>query len=243
MMDPNAKPQFEVATIKPSDPARAGFAIRLNPSGVNTLNTTLIDLIKFAYDIHAKQIVGAPAWADSDKFDIMAKPDAPGMPNINQMKLMIQKLLADRFSLAFHRDRKELSVYAITVVESGVKIRKEEHATDPLYGIAGQPQRGFNVGNATMSEFASSLQAQFMDLPVIDQTGFGDTRYTFVVRFTPDSWMRPSGGAGSPADASDAEAPPDLFSAMERQLGLRLRKAKGLVDVVVIDKIETPSSN
>jgi uncharacterized protein (TIGR03435 family) len=243
MMDPNAKPQFEVATIKPSDPAKAGFAIRLNPSGVNTLNTTLIDLLKFAYDMHAKQVIGAPAWADADKFDIVAKPDAPGMPNISQMKLMLQKLLADRFSLVFHKDRKELSVYAITVMDSGVKIRKEEHATTPLPGISGQPQRGFNVGNATLSEFASALQAQFMDLPVVDQTGFGDTRYTFVVRFTPDVWMRASGGAGDPANASDPEAPPDLFSAMERQLGLRLRKAKALAGVMVIDGVGKPSSN
>ena len=63
------------------------------------------------------------------------------------------------------------------------------------------------------------MQAQFMDLPVIDQTGLGDTRYTFMVKFTPDPGMRPFGGAAPPPQAQpaspDPEAPPDLFSAME----------------------------
>jgi uncharacterized protein (TIGR03435 family) len=246
MMDPNAKPGFEVATIKPSDPTRPGWGIRLNPSGVSTLNTTLNDLIKFAYDLHSKQVIGAPTWADSAKFDIVGKPDAPGMPSINQMKTMLQELVGDRFSLAFHKDRKELSVYAITVLESGMRIKKEEHAVTPLPGVAGQPQRGVNVNNATMAQFAALLLDGFMDLPVIDQTGLGDTHYTFVLKFTPYPGMLPSGGATPPeaqSAAPDAEAPPDLFTAMEQQLGLRMRKTKTLVDVMVIDKIQKPSPN
>ena len=91
------------------------------------------------------------------------------------------------------------------------------------------------------------MQAQFMDLPVIDQTGLGDTRYTFMVKFTPDPGMRPFGGAAPPPEARsatpDTDAPPDLFSAMEQQLGLRMQKTKAPVEVMVIDKIEKPSSN
>ena len=102
MMDDKAKPQFEVATIKPSDPNRRGFGINVDRSGqFHTLNTNLSELIKFAYDVHPKQIIGAPAWVDSENFDILAKPDVPGMPSVNQMKAMFQKLLEDRFSLKF----------------------------------------------------------------------------------------------------------------------------------------------
>jgi len=247
MMDPSAKPEFEVATIKQSDPNRPGWGITVNPSGVlHTLNTTLNDLIKFAYDMHPKQVVGEPAWADSEKFDIEAKPDKPGMPSVKQMKVMLQKLLADRFSLASHKDTKELSAYAITVVKSGVKIKKEENATIPVPGFGGQPRLGFNARNATLAEFASVLQAQFMDLPVIDQTGLGETRYTFVVKFTPDPGMRPFGGAAPPEAqpaTSDPDAPPDLFNAMEQQLGLRMPKMKGPVEVMIIDRVEKPSPN
>jgi uncharacterized protein (TIGR03435 family) len=128
-----------------------------------------------------------------------------------------------------------------------VKIKKEENVTIPVPGFGGQPQRGFNARNATLAEFASVMQAQFMDLPVIDQTGLGNTRYTFMVKFTPDPGMRPFGGAAPPPEAqpatADPDAPPDLFSAMEQQLGLRMRTAKAPVEVMVIDKIEKPSAN
>lgn len=248
MMDPNATPEFEVATIKPSDPKQRGWGINVNPSGVfHTRNTTLNDLIKFAYDMHAYQIVGAPAWADSEKFDVEAKPDKPGMPTVNQMKAMLQKLLADRFSLMSHREKRELSAYAITVLKSGLKIKQEENAKLPIPGFGGQPPKGFSVRNATLAEFASMLQAQFMDLPVVDRTDLGDTRYTFVMKFTPDPGMRPFGGAGAPPDgqtiATDPDAPPDLFSAMEQQLGLRLQKTKTPVDIMIIDQVAKSSPN
>src|SRR5580704_9219912 len=96
MMDEKAKPQFEVATIKPSDPNRRGWGINLDRSGqLHTLNTNLSDLIKFAYDLHPKQVVGAPAWVDSEKFDVLAKPDLPGLPSVDQMKAMMRKLIED----------------------------------------------------------------------------------------------------------------------------------------------------
>src|SRR6185369_3611144 len=178
MMDANAKPQFEVATIKPADPSRPGaWGIGVNPSGMlNTINTTLADLIKFCCDLHPRQIVNAPAWFDTDKFDITAKPDTPGMPSLPQMKVMAKQLIVDRFGLKFHDDQREMQAYEITVAKGGVKIKKEENMPLPLPGFGGLPQRGFNIRNATMGEFGSVLQAQFMDLPVIDHTNFGDTR-------------------------------------------------------------------
>jgi len=248
MMDPTAKPSFEVATVKPSDPNQRGWGITVNPSGMLiTRNTTLADLIKFAYDLHPKQVIGSPAWFDSDRFDVSGKPDTPGMPTVKQMKLMMQKMLVDRFSLTFHTEKKELTAYAITQSKGGAKIEKETNAKIPVPGFGGPPQRGFNVRNATLSEFASVMQAQFMDQPVVDQTGLGDVRYTFVVKFTPDASMRPFGGAGGPPDGAsattDQDAPPDIFGAVEQQLGLHMQKTKAPVDVMVVDKLEKPSAN
>jgi uncharacterized protein (TIGR03435 family) len=247
MMDEKAKPQFEVATIKPSDPNRRGWGINLDRSGqLHTLNTNLSDLIKFAYDLHPKQVVGAPAWVDSEKFDVLAKPDLPGLPSVDQMKAMMRKLIEDRFSLKFHRDKKELSVYAITVAKGGEKIKKDDTSTIPVPGFGGRPQSGFNVHNATIAEFASVMQAQFMEQPVVDQTGLGDTRYDFVLKFTPDpSQSTGFGGqaAAAPAPVPDADAPPDLFLAMQQQLGLKMGTTKAPVDVMVIDKIDKPSEN
>jgi uncharacterized protein (TIGR03435 family) len=114
----------------------------------------------------------------------------------------------------------------------------------PIPSFGGAPQRGFNVRNATIEEFASVMQAQFMDLPVVDQTELGGTRYTFVLKFTPDAGMRPFGGAAPavPPPAAD-DAPPDLYAAMEQQLGLRMQKSRATVPVMVIDKIDKPSAN
>ena len=107
-MAADANPSFEVATIKPSDPARPGQIVTLRGVEVITTNTTLHDLINLAYWLHPKQLAGGPAWTESDKWDLTGKPDAPGQPNVDQMKVMIQKLLADRFQLKFHFEKREL---------------------------------------------------------------------------------------------------------------------------------------
>ncbi len=248
MMDDKAKPQFEVATIKPSDPSRPGSGIGINRSGIlNTLNTSLADLIKFAYAVHPRQIVGAPAWVESQKFDITAKPDTPGLPSLDQAKAMMRKLLADRFSLTFHNEKKELSAYVITVAKGGEKIPKADSAALPVPAFGGMPARGFNVRTATMAEFAQVMQSQFMEQPVVDQTGLGDTRYTFVLKWTPDpSQTTGFGGAAppnAPAPVPADDAPPDLFAAMQQQLGLKMGMTKAQVDVMVIDKVDKPSEN
>ena len=91
-----------------------------------TINTTVNDLITMAYNLHVKQVTGGPSWLDSEKYDLTGRPDVPGQPSVTQIKTMLQKLLTDRFQLKFHRDQKELAVYAITVAKTGVKIAKSE---------------------------------------------------------------------------------------------------------------------
>jgi uncharacterized protein (TIGR03435 family) len=95
-MSGNVDPGFEVATIKPSEPGRPGKLFTVRGQDIVTINTTLNDLITMAYGIHAKQITGGPSWLDSEKYDLTIKPDAPGQPNVAQMKIIIQKLLARR---------------------------------------------------------------------------------------------------------------------------------------------------
>ena len=243
-MNPKADPSFDVATIKLSDPNRPGWGLGRDQEGIfHTQNTTVADLARYAFTAHPKQLIGLPAWAETEKFDVLGKPDMPGFSTTAQMRTMVRKLLVERFSLAYHKEKKEIPVYAVTVAKGGPKIKPE---TQPLPGPAfgGAPQRGFQGRSATMAEFASIMQSQFMELPVVDQTGLGDTRYTFILKFTPDPTMHGFGGtfdAQVPPPADDA--PPDLFSAMVQQLGLRMQKTKAAVDVIVIDKIEKPSAN
>ena len=241
----NANPSFEVATIKPSRPEER-FSLLVNRSGMmNTTSTSLSDLIKFAYGVHPKQITGGPPWLETEKYDVTAKPDSEGIPNGDQLKLMVQKLLTERFQLAFHRDKKELAVYAITVTKTGAKLSKNE--TGGILPGFGGPPRNFNVRNATMAEFAGVLQANILDRPVVDQTELGSTRYDFTLKWTPDPSQGqiggPAPGANVPPAAPDPDAPPDLFTAFQQQLGLKLESTKAAVDVLVIDKVEKPSGN
>jgi uncharacterized protein (TIGR03435 family) len=243
-MAPNANPAFEVATIKPSDPARREQIITLRGVEVITTNTTLHDLINLAYWLHPKQLTGGPGWTESDKFDMTGKPDAPGQPNVDQMKMMIQKLLADRFQLKFHFEKRELPVYAIRLAKTGAKITKSQ---DDPKGIPGWNFRRNASGmimsfrNSPMSQFTALLQNS-MDRPVVDQSGLSE-RYDFTLTFTPDAAQAALlGGPPTPA-ADNPDAAPDLFAAFQQQLGLKLEQTRAPVDVMVIDKVEKPSEN
>jgi uncharacterized protein (TIGR03435 family) len=242
-MAANANPAFEVATIKPSDPARPGQIVTLRGVEVITTNTTLHDLINLAYWLHPKQLAGGPAWTESDKFDLTGKPDAPGQPSVDQMKMMIQKLLADRFQLKFHFEKRELPVYAIRIAKTGAKITKSDADPNGLPGWNfGRNASGtvFTFRNSPMSQFTALLQNS-MDRPVVDQSGLSE-RYDFTLTFTPDAPQAALIGVPPPA-ADNPDAAPDLYTAFQQQLGLKLEATKAPVDVMVIDKAEKPSDN
>jgi len=243
-MAPDANPAFEVATIKPSDPAHPEQIITLRGAEVITTNVTVHALINLAYWLHPKQLTGGPAWTETEKFDMAGTPDAPGQPNVDQMKVMIQKLLTDRFQLKFHFEKRELPVYAVRLAKTGAKITQSR---DDPKGIP-----GWNFGrnpsgmimafrNSPMSQFTAVLQNS-TDRPVVDQSGLTG-RYDFTLNFTPDAAMAALLGGPPPPAGDNPDAAPDLFAAFQQQLGLKLEPAKAPVDVMVIDKVERPSEN
>jgi uncharacterized protein (TIGR03435 family) len=241
-MAADANPVFEVATIKPSKPDTPGKGFGVRNREFSTLNTSLSDLITFAYKLHARQIAGGPAWIESDRYDLSAKPDGEGQPNELQWRTMVQKLLADRFQLAFHREKKELSVYAIVVGKTGPKLTK---STGDPNGLPALFFRGLGVlpaRNATMGDFAGVMQTAVLDRPVVDQTGLSG-RFDFELKWTPDEFQFAGLGVKVPPPTDNADAPPDLFTAIQQQLGLRLESTKAPVDVLVIDRVEKPSAN
>ena len=96
--------EFDVATVRPSNPNMPGRQFMAKGHQFLTINTTLNDLITFAYGLNARQVMGAPAWAASEKYDLDGKVAGESQPNDAQWKIMIQKLLVDRFQLTFHRE-------------------------------------------------------------------------------------------------------------------------------------------
>ncbi|MGB6946369.1 MAG: TIGR03435 family protein [Bryobacteraceae bacterium] len=243
-MAADAKPAFEVATIKPSNPATPGQVITLRGAEVITTNVTVRDLINLAYWLHPKQVTGGPAWTESEKYDMAGKPDVPGQPNVDQMKLMIQKLLADRFQLKFHFEKRDMPAYAVRIAKTGAKIIRSQDDPKGLPGFYfGRAAAGTTLTfrNSPMSQVTAVLQ-NIMDKPVVDQSGLTE-KYDFTLTFTLDPAQAVRlGGAPTPA-ADNPDAAPDVFAAFEQQLGLKLESAKAPVDVMVIDKVERPSEN
>jgi uncharacterized protein (TIGR03435 family) len=240
-MAADARAEFEVATIKPSEPDRQGKGFLVNGRQFSTINTSLSDLITFAYGIHAKQITGAPGWLETDKYDLAAQPAGDGQPNEKQWKAMLQKLLADRFKLAFHRDKKELAVYAITVGKSGPKLTKSE-STANLPGLFFRGLGNLPATNATMTDLAGVMQSAVLDRPVVDQTGLAG-RWDFTLVWTPDEFQFAGLGVRVPPPANNAAAPPDLFTAFQEQLGLKLESTKAQAEVFVVDRAQKPTEN
>ena len=247
-MAADANPAITVATIKPSDPNRPGWTLGTQGTHFYTVGTNMNDLITFAYGVHAKQIVDGPAWFRTDKFDIEGVPDAEGKPNREQLKSMVQGLLADRFKLAVHHDKRELAVYALTVAKNGPRLTKSTAPPD-VYSGYDFPRLGagatMKVMNMTLAAVASAMQRTVLDKPVVNQTGLTD-RYDFSLNWTPDDsqfiQLRET-GVNMPSGTDDPNSPPGLYAAIQEQLGLKLDAVKAMADVIVIDHAEKPSAN
>jgi uncharacterized protein (TIGR03435 family) len=256
LMPADADPAFEVATIKPN-PSGGSSLQGLVVQGRNfrVRNGSADDLIAFAYDVQTKQIINAPDWVNSDRYDIDGVPDHEGAPSPNQLRTMIKKLLAERYGLKVHQEKREMPAFVLADGKTDPKLSPTQ-LNGPLPGLGLSPGEGgirLNVANATLDDFASFLQMLVLDRPVVNHTSL-KARYDFHVTFTPDdsqfhghppNFGRPPAGGGAATDpaAPAADSAPNLFEATQQQLGLRLSPEKTEVPVVVIDQVEKPSAN
>lgn len=244
-MPADAKPKFDVATIKPSEPGHPGKNIGFRGREFRGRNFNVDDLIGFAYGLHAKQIIGAPDWFDSQLFDISGVPDVEGQPSMKQMNMLMENLLTDRFQLKFHYEKRELSVYALTLGKSGPKMTVSTAPEDAGTGFGFRRLGDLTVRNMTMPEFVKWMQGSVTDRPMVDQTGLKD-RYDFTLKWTPDDTQfaafRSTGALPAP-NPDDANAPPSLYTAVKEQLGLALEPTRAQDEVMVIDHVEKPSAN
>jgi len=131
---------------------------------------------------------------------------------------MRQKLLASRFNLTFHRQKRDLSIYAITVAKGGPKLGKSADSPNGVpaeSGSGGADQQERTFKNNSMSDFAPGMQA-YMDRPVVDETGLTG-RYDFELKWTPDE-----------SSTTDPNAAPGIFTAVQDQLGLKLDRPRAL---------------
>jgi len=209
-----------------------------------TVNSSLADLMMFAYSVQMKQIVGAPSWIEHDRYDINATPDQEGAPTADQVRIMIRKLLADRFQLKFHHDKRQLSAFVLTVGKDGPRLTPAQ-PNGNLHGVGIQAAKTgamLFANNSPVSAFTNFLQSLVLDRPVVDQTGLTG-KYDMTVTFTMDDSFFNGHPPAFPKPADDVEPAPSLFDAIQQQLGLKLTPEKTQVDVLAIDHVEKPSDN
>ncbi len=236
--------RFEVASLKTSPPGGRGGGIRPAPGGERYLanGVPLQLMIMVAYRIKADQISGGPAWINSERFDMNAKAERPS--TVEELHTMLKNLLADRFQLSFHRETRELPVYALTIDKAGTRMTPHaaQSAGDPWIDQSIEQVVSVKMKAAfvPMDYFAWRL-GQLLDRPVIDLTKL-QGGYDFTLAYTRDLPPGLNEGAllnGAPIDTSG----PTIFQALRQQLGLKLEAQKGPVEVLVIDRAEKPAAN
>jgi uncharacterized protein (TIGR03435 family) len=254
---PIAAPQLEVATVKPSDPAKEHLGMYWRqPDGFKCDGATLRGLISNAYMVTGSSvkglIVGGPAWMPSQAFDVQVKVDPPTVARWSKLpqaavdeerRNLLRDLLAERFQLKLHREPREMPAFALIVAKNGSKLQPPVEETNVPADV---PQSRINFYGrdrmqghfATLGNLSRSLatEPEIAGRPVVDKTGLTG-QYDFTLHWTPFD----PGSAAAPTDPG--EQGPSLFTALEEQLGLKLKPEKDQIEVIVVDSVEKPSEN
>lgn len=229
--------EFEVASIKPSSPD-SGTETRRYPGGRFTATgVTLKALIQRAWDVKSFQVVGGPAWVNSQRYDVNAKAAIDGNLSGGQLMPLIQALLAERFHLRIHREIRELPIYSLAVGKTGPRLQATTAATGPTWTKTPGLLTGQKI---SMEMFATDLLETVLDRVVTDHTGI---KGEFDVRLTwaPVDIDMKANDAYSPVSAIPDGA--SIFTAIQEQLGLKLESTRGPVEILVIESAEKPLEN
>jgi uncharacterized protein (TIGR03435 family) len=248
-----ARPEFEVADIKPNKSGDENGSGTILPSGqFRAVNIPIKELIKFAYNVRDENIIGAPGWIDSERYDVIGKAAPVGVEEVfwrstnvvqvmhisynwdETFRQMAQTLLADRFKLAVHQEERPLNVYALVIAKGGKKLKEAADSGRPdcTRRVVPVIQAEAVCKNMTMANLAQALQVLapgYANRNVLDLTGLKDS-YDFTI-----TWV---GRA-----VSDQEGGLTIPDALEKQLGIKMEGRRMPVSVIIVDHIDRPSEN
>jgi uncharacterized protein (TIGR03435 family) len=258
------RPEFEVASIKPAAPDQRNILIGMAPGGrVNVTNMSLKDMIVLARRILPSQISGGASWMDTERYDIVARPEKT--PAQNEIPLMIQSLLADRFQLKMHQETKEVAIYALVMartdgkpgpqlIEAAEGSCQQRDPTNratppepgkPLQQFCGAMRmgRGSLTGTSVPVKDLAPLFGRLLGRQVVDKTDLSG-KYNISLEWTPDetTTMPPPPGFPAPPPVPAGNGP-SLFAALQEQLGVKLESQKGPVEMFIIDSAARPTEN
>jgi len=258
-------PQFEVVSIKPnrSDAVPTGF--RVNPSGrVEWTNTTLRGLLRMGYQrfgFDPREVVGGPAWIDSDRFDVIATVNRPpetrpdGFPE--ELLAMIRALVEVRFKVTVHSEQRNAAIYALVLARQDRRIGSAlrsvpEACAGAMKAMAdrtrtGPPPCSFRaaegklIGTGVTMTMMANVLSGFVGRLVVDRTELAGS-FDFELTFDPSlAAPAPPGAQLGPALRDDT--PPSIVTALREQLGLKLDPTRAPVEVLIVDSAEPPTEN
>lgn len=234
----NAQSQaaFESASVKTSRATDARGSIVASRGGELTIQSVpLKSIIQFAYDLQDYSYSG-PRWTETAQYDIVAKTAAK-VSDV-ELKRMLQTLLADRFKLSVRRETRMVPAYELVVAKDGPKLHEsvatEASERSGTFGPAGQ----LNGARASMGMLAAELSKR-LERPVLNATGLKGV-YDFSLRYVPDQ----TPPQPRPLDEGEAQPPdsgrvgPSIFTAIQKQLGLKLEAKKSPIEVLVVERAE-----
>jgi uncharacterized protein (TIGR03435 family) len=254
--------QFEAASVKRSVPPGNGRVLvggrggpgSADPGRVVYSFMPLKALLAIAYGVKQYQISG-PNWLESERYDIVAT--IPDGATKAQFPVMLQNLLTDRFGIALHHETRELPLYELSVTKGGPKLKPPATDSNARPGTSRMSLTpgGFHLeGHAEPASHVTVILEDQLASPVVDKTGLSGT-FDFTLDFSRES-VQNSALAGLPpppspnpagpvaAPTSDPAEAPSLFTAVQEQLGLKLDKKRGPLDVIVVDQADkVPKEN
>jgi uncharacterized protein (TIGR03435 family) len=262
---PAREPRFDVVSIKPSQSSAPGDGLRFNPGRIEWTNTTLKNLIRMAYQrfgFDPREIIGGPAWIDSEQFHIIATASQPpanradGFPE--ELLAMIRALVEDRFKVVVHNEQRDAQIYTLVLArtdgKAGTALRQVPDAcAEAMKAMSertprnGPPPCSFGatagrlIGTGVTLTMFGHVLSNFVGRNVVDRTGLGGS-YDIELTFDPASAAQaPPGAPPGPTPTDDTK--PSIFTALQEQLGLKLESTRGPIDVLVIDQAERPTAN
>lgn len=246
----SSTPTYASVSIKPNTSGSEHVGLMFKPGEFASTNASLQQVIRTAYHVEDDRIIGAPDWLASEKYDVVAKEEAPiNSPldlDASRQGPMLQAMLADRLKLAVHRETRSISVYALVVAPGGPKLREAkpgEVYTKGPKGPDGVSHQGMWFDHGAMVGQGIGIDALLFHISrnlkrtVLDETGLPG-KYDFTLQNPP----------GTTLGIDNVPPPPEsyevaLSAALESQLGLKLEPRTARLEVLVIDHVERPTPN
>jgi uncharacterized protein (TIGR03435 family) len=233
---------FDAASVNPNTSSTGGFSMGTSHGRLTATNVPVRALILKGFHAKDFQVTGGPGRLETERYDVVAKT---GNTNIsdNDLWLLLQPLLEDRFKLRFHRETKQLPVYSLTVAKGGPKMKAHEGDDEPkTSGRTSGGKTGLTVTRMSMARLADVL-GDHTDRIVADNSGLKGV-YDFKLDWAQEDSHEPAGLLVlSSLQEGLRLSGPSIFTAVQEQLGLKLESSKGPVEIIVIDSAEKAIEN